>query len=129
MASTQSINLLQSYDASALAGAGDTNASLASKYGKALIGDINPIGYLKISDYTGTGNVTVKIQHCHDPEDGQWEDLVSFTAASANGVEHKDIDSGALDFVLGTLRALVNVDGTVSTVTIDCKLLHDRASV
>lgn len=83
--------------------------------------DVNFVGFLKIEN-ASSANFIVKIQHSVD--NVNFEDLVTFTTVTGNGIETVHIDN-TTQHVLRFVRANVTTH-TAGTADVTCVLLYDR---
>lgn len=101
----------------------DNAAPINGKSVKTAIFENEYVGFVKLKDYAGSGNVDVKIQH--SPDGGTtWVDLVTFTALTADGSEVKDIAATSKVFPL--IRGVITTAAGVTAGAIDLRLLNNR---
>lgn len=99
----------------------DNTAAVNGKKVLAQLHEFDYVGFVKLADYAGIGNIDVKIQHSPDEGD-TWVDLVSFTALSADGTEVKDITTK----VFPLIRGVITTAAGVTAGTIDLRVLNNR---
>lgn len=111
MASVQHLNLINE----------NVTAAQSTKSRSLQPGDMDFVGVLVVSNYT-SGTFTCKIQHSADGSN--WQDLVTFAAANADGFEYIQQSAFAVTNVLSNVRA--DIAGAGLDADIRIALYHDK---
>ena len=103
------------------------NAAIAAEVGckkQLLAGDVDFKAFIKVTD-SSSPVFTMKIQH--SPNGVDWEDLATFSATSADGIESIDLDN-TTTHVFEHVRAITSAY-TSGSATVLIQLFHDRRAV